>query len=648
MALRSSNTLIYGIGLACLAAPAYAQGVPGAPGTPAAQKITFSKDILPLLQLRCGGCHAGNDARAGLRLDSFDNIISGATKGAVVTAGQPDRSPLYLKVANNQMPPNPPKLTVAQKAALRQWILSGATDDTTAGGMEIGAAEKPLEIMEPKDGAPVREKVKIVIPKAGIPPEGFIGVYIDNRFKMALAPPSAEEAQEKKLKADAPLTYIWDTKSPITNDTNVTPEDRVAKDGPHLIEIRAYKSNGEETERARAQVNLQNGIVTPSTQPIPLWYGGRPGSQYVLTHQVDLQATAASGARSYGGASLTAGGGGDKILHDETTRYLVSLEDMMSATGVGFWRERRESPINISVNNLKQIVKFDTSSRYYSLTRKGDVLKSKVMERENRVPILNPIDLPGRPQRLNQTFTTNLRINLGAYIPGALVVDRVEATILGLEWQNGEECAHIQLNYLAGNAKVNIKSVNIQDAALEITKGKSDIWFSTKTNRMLKAKHEVEGNLVVEATQGGGGVGGPGSGPGGEFGPGGGSLGFDTGGSGAPYGGAPGGSPYGGRPSFGGAPYGGASGGAPYGAPGGAPYGGASGGSPYGGALGGAPAGGTPLGGPGAGGSYGVTIPGGGAGSAIAPTTKRYFVKLNVSTQLVEEKPGAPRTASAK
>jgi hypothetical protein len=247
---------------------------------------------------------------------------------------------------------------------------------------------------------------------------------------------------------------------------------------------------------------------------------------------------------------------------------------------------------------------------------------------------------------MNETFTTNLRVNLGAYIPATLKIDRLQATLEGIEWYQGEPCVRIRLTYLAGTAKVDIKSSNITGADFEIQAGTTTIWFSETTQRVMKAEHDITGNLAVDVAQlsGGGGAGGY-PGMGGEFAPGGG-MDTGTGGFAAPPGGYPGAGGFG-APFAGGAPGGYPGAGGFRGAPGGYPgMGGAPGGYP--GAVGGAPGFGAPFAGaggypgavggaPGFGGAGGY--PGGGGadgGTGIAPTIKRYFVKLKVKTVIAQ------------
>jgi hypothetical protein len=626
----SRNLLaLMALGALCLAtSPAYAQ---------AGRRVSFSKDILPLLQRRCTICH-GAEERGGLKLDSFENLMIGGKSGQVIQARNPNTSRLMQLVegrAQPRMPVGGRPLEPSELFMLRAWILQGAEDDSDADSPR--PASSPLTLLTPRDGSVVRETVRLSIPRASVPPDGFVAVYINGRFRVALAAPPAEGERA----ARAPVTYDWDTKAPLTLDTTVQESERFVKDGPQVIEVRSYRSDGTIAETVKAQVVLQNRIEANTTQPVLLSYAqptSAVGRTYELEHTVDVDANPGETAPRRAGVS-SAGSG--RLTHVETSTNLVSLEDVENASGTAFWRERRESPLTVAVNGLKQIVRFETSSRYFSLTRQGLAIVSRQMEREQRDPLINPIDLPGRPVRLNETFNTNVRINLGAYIPGSLRVSGIEARLEAMEWQHGEPCVRIKMNYLGGRGRVDIPTWNVTGAELDIQRGSTTVWFSQRTNRVLRAQHEVEGSIEVpvDASAGQGAFAG---GPGGEAGPGlmaggapgGGAPGVFAGGPGA--GGAPGvfaGGPSGGAPGvFAGGPSGSAGrrpGGrtpAGSGAPGGIPYGammsgGAPGGIPYG-MMAGAPGGGLPL----AGTSSGAP--------PIVETTRRYHVMLKVSTDL--------------
>src|SRR5688500_6000466 len=66
------------------------------PGT-AAEKPNFEKEILPLLYARCFACHSEKKAKpkGDLKLDS----VAAIREGAVITAGAPDESELFKRIA---------------------------------------------------------------------------------------------------------------------------------------------------------------------------------------------------------------------------------------------------------------------------------------------------------------------------------------------------------------------------------------------------------------------------------------------------------------------------------------------------------------------------------------------------------------------
>jgi mono/diheme cytochrome c family protein len=85
--------------------------------------VSFSQDILPLLQQNCSGCHGGI---AGMWLTDYDRVRLPSINGATIYPGDPDRSPLYFYVQQGLMPANSDPLSSDQIALIRQWILEGA------------------------------------------------------------------------------------------------------------------------------------------------------------------------------------------------------------------------------------------------------------------------------------------------------------------------------------------------------------------------------------------------------------------------------------------------------------------------------------------------------------------------------------------
>src|SRR5262249_9189514 len=154
------------------------------------------------------------------------------------------------------------------------------------------------------------------------------------------------EAEKEKI-LNSPVEFIWDTQAPILDDPTLPADDRIARDGPHVIDVYTHKRDGAEAEHTAVQVTLKNQIDSPGAKLLPLWYSGKVGRQYVVEHNVNV--TAVGTDTNYGYAQSNAGG----LNFAETTRFLVSCEDFSSKSGSTFWRERRESPITVLLNGVK-------------------------------------------------------------------------------------------------------------------------------------------------------------------------------------------------------------------------------------------------------------------------------------------------------
>ena len=279
---------------------AFAGGV--AQAQTGSKRVSFVNEVLPIFQAQCARCH--NDGRGGLKLDTFAHVMKGGSKGKAIVAGKPQDSLLIQRIEGTVQPRMPlggKRLPQAQILLIRKWISEGARDDSE-GGLQPFRAEQPLSVSEPQDGQQVQENVLISIPRAGVPPEGFIAIYIDDRFIVAKATPEdlppenqTEEEAAKPTKPE-PITYVWDSKAPLSKDTSLALADRMPQDGPHVIEVRAYDNSGSEIERVRVQVELQNQVVYESTQPLRLAYRGQVGDTWRLEHVVDLKAEAGESA----------------------------------------------------------------------------------------------------------------------------------------------------------------------------------------------------------------------------------------------------------------------------------------------------------------------------------------------------------------
>ena len=100
-----------------------------APAAGTAAEPLFSKDIKPMLETSCVGCHGGLKTSKGLDLKSYASLMTGSQNGAVVIAGDPDNSKLVQLIVAGKMPKKGPKLTAEQLQLIKDWIKAGAKDN---------------------------------------------------------------------------------------------------------------------------------------------------------------------------------------------------------------------------------------------------------------------------------------------------------------------------------------------------------------------------------------------------------------------------------------------------------------------------------------------------------------------------------------
>lgn len=100
--------------------------------TTAAEKIAidYSKQVAPILNKYCSGCHNDDDREGKLSLESFASMQKGGVSGPAFSAGNPSASLLVRVLTGASEPKMPPEDNEAPTAAeievLKQWIETGA------------------------------------------------------------------------------------------------------------------------------------------------------------------------------------------------------------------------------------------------------------------------------------------------------------------------------------------------------------------------------------------------------------------------------------------------------------------------------------------------------------------------------------------
>ena len=91
--------------------------------------VSYSNDVRPILESRCGNCHFGEFTSAELHMDTYESLMAGSENGPVIVAGKAGKSLLVKKISTGAMPKRGPKLTPAQIQIITDWINGGAQDN---------------------------------------------------------------------------------------------------------------------------------------------------------------------------------------------------------------------------------------------------------------------------------------------------------------------------------------------------------------------------------------------------------------------------------------------------------------------------------------------------------------------------------------
>ena len=98
------------------------------PPTETPTSVSFTNDILPILQDHCINCHGGQKIEEGLIMRSRAELMAGSNNGPVILPGDAANSLLVEMIASQKMPKKGPKLTQAQIQLIVDWINQGAPE----------------------------------------------------------------------------------------------------------------------------------------------------------------------------------------------------------------------------------------------------------------------------------------------------------------------------------------------------------------------------------------------------------------------------------------------------------------------------------------------------------------------------------------
>lgn len=113
---------------------------------PIPETVSFTKDVRPILNQNCQGCHQPAKAQGGYILTDYASLLKpGETGKAIIVAGKPAESFFYDEIAikngQHEMPKNRDALTQRQLKVIEKWIVQGAKDDTPPAAKSLAISQ---------------------------------------------------------------------------------------------------------------------------------------------------------------------------------------------------------------------------------------------------------------------------------------------------------------------------------------------------------------------------------------------------------------------------------------------------------------------------------------------------------------------------
>jgi WD40 repeat protein len=117
-------------------------------------QVSYYKDIRPIFQANCQGCHQPAKAKGDYIMTDFTKLLAGGDSDEpAIIAGQPDKSQLLELIipvnGKAEMPQKKDPLHETEIALVKRWISQGAKDDTPDGAKERYSADNPPDYALP-------------------------------------------------------------------------------------------------------------------------------------------------------------------------------------------------------------------------------------------------------------------------------------------------------------------------------------------------------------------------------------------------------------------------------------------------------------------------------------------------------------------
>lgn len=107
------------------------------------EQVSYYRDVRPILQQHCQGCHQPAKAQGGYVMTSYADLLKKSDRdNPGIVPGKADKSELYLQIVPHEgKPPRMPRekepLTDRDVRLIKRWIEQGAIDDTPASAKAV-------------------------------------------------------------------------------------------------------------------------------------------------------------------------------------------------------------------------------------------------------------------------------------------------------------------------------------------------------------------------------------------------------------------------------------------------------------------------------------------------------------------------------
>ena len=144
----------------CLALclPAAEPAKPAADAAAAADKVSYVRQIRPIFQAQCQGCHQPAKAKGDYLMTAFAKMLGAGASGKVaIVPGRPEASALVELITpvkgKARMPEGGKALETADIDLIRKWIKQGAVDDSPVAATRPDADKPPVYSAPPNIAA---------------------------------------------------------------------------------------------------------------------------------------------------------------------------------------------------------------------------------------------------------------------------------------------------------------------------------------------------------------------------------------------------------------------------------------------------------------------------------------------------------------